>query len=155
MLGIQGDKVKSKEWLERGLNHDDPMDCLSNCWMGLNNLYSAYQSNTEVGSIKQFIDNKVDVKTAQELIDNHQTEIAYFMSRPIIDMRGNGRNSQRDIDSYNASSCPLAKLKSILMFIYQVRCNLMHGQKSPSRERDIELCKHSWPFVAELVYKYD
>ncbi|TMP15464.1 HEPN domain-containing protein [Pseudoalteromonas sp. S2893] len=146
--------MKSLECLQRGLNHDDPMDCLSNCWMGFNNLYSAHQSNSEIQAIKQFIDANVDVGTAQKLIDNHQTEITYFMSRPIIDMRGNGRNSQRDIDSYNSSDCPLAKLKSILMFIYQVRCNLMHGQKSPSRDRDVELCKHSWPFVAELVDKY-
>lgn len=146
--------MKALEWLDRGLNHDDPMDCLNSCWMGFNNLYSAHLSNSEIETIKQFIDANVDVDTAQKLIDNHQTEISYLMSRPIIDMRGNGRNSQRDIDSYNSSDCPLAKLKSILIFIYQVRCNLMHGQKSPSRERDVELCKHSWPFVAELVYKY-
>ena len=115
-LGIQGGSVKSLEWLERGLNHDDPMDCLSNCWMGFNNLYSIHQSSSEIGSIKKFIDTNVDTETAQKLIDNHQAEITYFMSRPIIDMRGNGRDSQRDIDSYNSSNCSLDKLKYILMF---------------------------------------
>jgi hypothetical protein len=27
------------------------------------------------------------------------------------------------------------------MVIYQIRCNLAHGQKSPNRERDVQLCK--------------
>ncbi len=27
----------------------------------------------------------------------------------------------------------------------------MHGQKSPTIDRDVELCKHSWPFIAEIV----
>jgi hypothetical protein len=146
--------VKSIEWLERGLNQNDPIDCLSNCWMGFNSLYSNSSSKTEVDSIKSFIDTNVDLKVAQELLDNHQIEITYFMTRPVIDMRGNGKSSQTDIDIFNSTDCAVSKLKSILMVIYQVRCNLMHGQKSPSRDRDVDLCKHSWPFVAELVDRY-
>ncbi|MCF6322823.1 MAG: hypothetical protein L3J89_00625 [Gammaproteobacteria bacterium] len=146
--------MKSVEWLERGLNQNDPIDCLNNCWMGFNNLYSNSGAGTEVKSIKSFIDTNVDIEVAQELLNNHQTEIAYFMARPVIDMRGNGRNTQRDIDSFNSTDCALSKLKSILMVVYQVRCNLMHGQKSPSRDRDVDLCKYSWPFVAELVDRY-
>jgi hypothetical protein len=145
--------MKAIEWLDRGLNQNDPIDCLSNCWMGFNNLYSN-ASGAEVDSIKSFIDANVNNETAQELLDNHQTEITYFMSRPVFDMRGNGRSSQRDINNYNSTTCAITKLKSILMVVYQVRCNLMHGQKSPSRERDVDLCKHSWPFVAELVDRY-
>lgn len=112
--------MKSLEWLQRGLNHDDPMDCLSNCWMGFNNLYSAHQSNSEIQAIKQFIDANVDVGTAQKLIDNHQTEITYFMSRPIIDMRGNGRNSQRDIDSYNSSDAMIIAIVALVKNIKNV-----------------------------------
>lgn len=151
---MRGDSVKAREWLERGLNHNDPIDCLCNCWMGFNNLYSIYQVGAEPLAIKTFIDTKVDTAFAQALIEHHEQEVNYFMSRPVIDMRGNGRSTQRDIDDYNASNCPISKLKSILMVIYQVRCNLMHGKKSPSRDRDVELCKSSWPFVAELVDKY-
>lgn len=122
--------------------------------MGFNSLYSNSSSKTEVDSIKSFIDTNVDLKVAQELLDNHQIEITYFMTRPVIDMRGNGKSSQTDIDIFNSTDCAVSKLKSILMVIYQVRCNLMHGQKSPSRDRDVDLCKHSWPFVAELVDRY-
>lgn len=146
--------MKAREWLERGLNHDDPIDCLYNCWMGFNNLYGAYHTGSERNAIKALIDAKVEAAFAQALLDNHKPEIDCFMSRPVIDMRGNRRSSQRDINNYNTSNCPLSKLKSILMVIYQVRCNLVHGEKSPSRVRDVELCKNSWPFVAELVDKY-
>lgn len=144
--------MKAREWLDRGLALSDPIDCFSNCWMGFNNLYSS--SGSEVNSIKSFIDDNVNRVTAQELLESHQAEIAYFMSCPVINMRGNGRCSQRDIDSFNSATCAVEKLKSILMVVYQVLCNLMHGNKSPSRERDVDLCKHSWPFVAELVDKY-
>jgi hypothetical protein len=146
--------VKSREWLDRGLNQRDPIDCLNNCWIGFNSLYSSGVSGTEVDLIKRFIDTNVDIETAQKLLDNHKREITYFMSRPVIDMRSNGRSSQRDINTYKSATSAITKLKSILMVVYQVRCNLMHGQKSPSRERDVILCKHSWPFVAELVDKY-
>jgi hypothetical protein len=146
--------MKSREWLDRGLNQKDPIDCLNNCWIGFNNLYSSGASGTEVHLIKSFIDTHVDLETARDLLDNHKKEITYFMSRPVLDMRGNGRSSQKDLNTFKSSTCAIIKLKSILMVIYQVRCNLMHGQKSPSRKRDVILCKHSWPFVAELVDKY-
>jgi hypothetical protein len=146
--------MKSREWLDRRLNQNDPIDCLSNCWIGFNNLYSFGEAGTEVNSIKKFIDAKVNSQTAKELLDIHQEEIAYFMSRPVVDMRGNSRNTQKNIDSFNSTTCAVTKLKSILMVVYQVRCNLIHGQKSPSRERDVDLCRHSWPFVAELVDRY-
>ncbi len=92
-------------------------------------------------------------ETAKELIDGHQKEIAYLISQPVVDMRGNGRDTEESINEYNSSGDNLERLKALFKIIYQVRCNLEHGQKSPTRERDIELCSSSWPLVAEIVDK--
>lgn len=37
------------------------------------------------------------------------------------------------------------------MIIYQIRCNLEHGQKSPNRERVIMLRKSSLQFTAKDI----
>ena len=66
-------------------------------------------------------------------------------------MRGNGRDTSANIQAFNAATDSLAKLQEVFMVIYQVRCNLEHGQKSPSRERDIQLCQAASPLVAHIV----
>ena len=45
----------------------------------------------------------------------------------------------------------ISKLQELFMVIYQVRCNLEHGQKSPRRDRDIQLCQSASPIVARIV----
>ncbi|MGF1788902.1 hypothetical protein L4D00_24250 [Photobacterium swingsii] len=146
--------MKAVEWLDRGLSHDDPMDCFTNCWIGFNNLYSNYPADSERSSIKNFVDANVTESVAEELINLHNEEISYFISQAVINMSNTEQNTQRDINSYNISESFIAKLKSILMMTYQVRCNVIHGSKSPNRERDVELCRYSWPFIAELVDRY-
>lgn len=65
-----------------------------------------------------------------------------------------GQNTQRDMDNFNLENqTSIEQLKSIFMMIYQVRCNLEHGQKSPTGERDILLCKHS-SLILEMVLIY-
>ncbi|EOB4260413.1 hypothetical protein ACGLQQ_004439, partial [Vibrio vulnificus] len=147
-------KMTASEWLDRSLNHEDPMDSFSSCWIGFNNLYNNYPSNSERSSIRNFVDANVTEGDAEEIINLHDTEIEYFMSQAVINLRNSERDTQIDINAYNESDSFIAKLKSILMIAYQVRCNLVHGGKSPSRERDVELCRYSWPFVAELVDRY-
>lgn len=49
-------------------------------------------------------------------------------------MRGNGKDTTPYIHAFEFATDALAKLKEIFMVIYQVRCNLEHGQKSPSSE---------------------
>jgi len=66
-------------------------------------------------------------------------------------MRGNGRNTAKHIQAFQAGNTSLGKLKELFMIIYQVRCNLEHGQKSPSRDRDVELCRSARPLVDRVV----
>ena len=91
--------------------------------------------------------------TEGKIIDKSNDDIVYLLSQPVIDMRGNGRDTQSDIDLFETSESRLRKLEAVFMVIYQVRCNLEHGQKSPSRERDNTLCIHSSSIVTKVLNK--
>ena len=145
--------MKAREWLNRGLERNDPIDVLTDAWRGFNHLFYSETGHSERDKINSYLSTNVSEEVAQELIAGHQTEIAYLVSQPVIDMRGNGRDTEESINEFNNSGSNLERLKAIFKIIYQVRCNLEHGQKSPTRERDIELCSSSWPLVAEVVDK--
>jgi hypothetical protein len=66
-------------------------------------------------------------------------------------MRGKGNDTSQFIVAFQAASDELERLINLFMVIYQVRCNLEHGQKSPSRDRDIQLCRASEPFVRAVL----
>ena len=145
--------MKAREWLNRGLERSDPIDVLTDAWRGFNHLFYSETGHSERDKINSYLSTNVSEEVAQELIAGHQTEIAYLVSQPVIDMRGNGRDTEESINEFNNSGSNLERLKAIFKIIYQVRCNLEHGQKSPTRERDIELCSSSWPLVSEVVDK--
>ena len=145
--------MKAREWLEWGLERNDSIDLLTDVWRGVNHLFYSEVSGTEREKINNYLTENISEETTQKIIDGHQTEIAYLISQPIIDMRGNGRDTEEAINEYNSSGGNLEKIKALFKIIYQVRCNLEHGQKSPTRERDVELCSSSWPLVAEVVDK--
>ena len=143
--------MKSREWLDRGLESTDPIEQFSNSWRGFNNLFYTNISGTELDKIKLYIDREVTEEMATELLASHQSEIMYLTSIPVKDMRGHGRDTSEYISTYKNTESAKEKLKQIFSIIYKVRCNLEHGQKSPTRDRDIELCMSSWPLVAEVI----
>lgn len=143
--------MKAREWLERGLNSKDPIDLLTDSWRGFNNLFYKCDGGSEREKINNYWAQSISEKVSKELICNHKKEIAYLLSQPVIDMRDNGKDTVPFIEACAAAKNSVEKLKTIFLIIYQVRCNLEHGQKSPSRGRDIDLCAASWPMVAEVV----
>lgn len=143
--------MKAREWLERGNQEKDPVDAFSNFWRWFNNLFFHIVSSTERDKIKAFLNQKISEADAEEILHAHTDEIAYLLSQPVIDMRRNGRDTKPNIEAFNAATDYLTKLKELFLVIYQVRCNLEHGQKSPNRERDVHLCQSASPLVANVV----
>lgn len=143
--------MKAKEWLDRGMKETDPVNAFSNFWRGFNNLFYGEAQGSEREKIRAFLSQKITEADAKGLLQEHEPEISYLLSKPVIDMRGNGRDTTEHIQAFNAANNSLDKLQEIFMIIYQVRCNLEHGQKSPTRERDIQLCQCAHPFVAKVI----
>lgn len=143
--------MKAREWHDRGKQAHDPIDALSNFWRGFNNLYFPLGAGQERDKIRLFLSERIAEANAQELLTAHAVGVDYLLSQPVIDMRGNGRDTMPNIQAFHAAMDSLTRLQELFMVIYQVRCNLEHGQKSPRRERDIQLCQSAFPIVADVV----
>ena len=143
--------MKAREWLGRGIKEIDPIDAFSNFWRGFNSLFFGASQGNERDKIKTFLDQSISEADAKTILQDYASEVFYLLSQPVIDMRGNGRNTAENIQAFTTATSSLVKLQEVFMIIYQVRCNLEHGQKSPSRERDIQLCQCASPLVAHVV----
>jgi len=144
---------KAHEWLERGKQMADPVDAFSNFWRGFNNLFSSVgpSHSQERDQIRSYLDSNVTPEQAQEILDINSSNIDYLLSQSVIDMRGNGKDTSQHIEAFNTAACPKVKVSELFMVIYQVRCNLEHGQKSPSRARDVRLCECAGPVISYIL----
>lgn len=133
--------MKDREWLHRSREMEDPIDGFSNVWRAFNNLYFPVNGRNEREKIRSYIEGRFDEELAAKLIENHAGEVSYLLAEPVKDMRGNGRDTSHHIEGFQVREASLEKVKELFMIIYQIRCNLEHGQKSPFRVRDVELCR--------------
>jgi hypothetical protein len=141
--------VKAREWLERGSTCEDSFDALSNYWRGFNNLFAGQGQERQL--ISAFLQSKINEQFAQSLLSAHSNDANDLLAEPVVDMRGNGKDTTPYIAQFATAATSLEKLTALFMIIYQVRCNFEHGQKSPSRARDRKLCQAACPFVAGVV----
>lgn len=140
----------AREWLERGRAAQSPIDAFTDFWRGFNNLYGP-GSGIELDRIKSYLSAHTPPDIASQIISTHQEQVDYLLSQPVIDMRGNGRDTAAAIAAFQAARNPIDQLRELFAVIYQVRCNLQHGQKSPAVDRDLRLCECSAPLVAAVV----
>ena len=148
-LCATGGNLKSKEWLDRGDNAQDAFGAFDDYWKGFNNCYAGKGPERQL--IKNFLEHRIKEEDAKDLISQNSTGINYLLSEPAIDMRGNGNDTSQYMDEYNNSESNSGKLVAIFMIIYQIRCNLVHGQKSPSRDRDLHLCESSCGLIRGVI----
>lgn len=141
--------MRAREWLECGEAASNVFDELSNYWRGFNNLFAGRGAERKL--ISAFVSTRLSEKFAQELLDAYAAEADVLLSQPIIDMRNNGRDTSQYISDFAKATAAIERLVALSMVIYQIRCNLEHGQKSPSRARDEALCKSACPFIAGIV----
>lgn len=141
--------MKAREWLERGAAAGDSFDALSNYWRGFNNIFAGKGQERDL--ISHFLRTRVNEQFAQRVLGARAIDARVLLSQPVIDMRGNGKDTSQYMKEFDEAGTSLDKLVALFMVIYQVRCNYEHGQKSPSRDRDGALCKAACPFVAAVV----
>jgi hypothetical protein len=143
--------MQAREWLNRGKAAQSPIDAFTDYWRGFNNLYGPTQGTTELARLRAFLAASVSSAVAAPILADHPEQVAYLLSQPVIDMRGNGRDTAAAIAAFSLAADAQAKLCELFAVIYQVRCNLEHGQKSPTVDRDVRLCECSAPIVAAVV----
>lgn len=116
-------------------------------------IYDAYltqgsSKNEWRAKLNWFIDSNDSLaSTAQlSLVNLESTLIALKEDSPIKDQRPtpNGESYLSDIKN----------IKQIFEFIYQIRCNLFHGSKDVSNEKDNRLVLHGGRFLKTIIDKW-
>lgn len=134
--------VKARRWIERSESRDDPMDRFRDLWTAFNNVYGEIRGS-ERQKIRRYLARNIDEATAIMILGLCGKNVAGLIAKPVVDMRRNGRDTGHHIVAYREAKLSLDSLTEVLMIAYQIRCNLVHGQKSPDRARDTELCYHA------------
>ena len=141
----------AREWLEMGDARASPVDQLTDYWRAFNNLYSSVTGHPESQRILDYLEHSVSEERAEAILQERQEQANYLLSVPVVDMRGNGRDTLDCIEEFKSAGSSLKRLQQLFRVIYQVRCNLEHGQKSPTDDRDVRLCQAAGPVVADVV----
>lgn len=118
-------------------------------WMSFNALYSTCGDRYERDKVRAICAWMPEAE-AQQILADVEPAIRYFVRLPPGDTRKpptdprfrvQSTDDLRIVSDLTASSTQrLANLASVL---YTVRCSLLHGRKSPDRQRDVELVRES------------
>ena len=146
--------MKAKQWFYRSRKRKDPIDRFSDLWRSFNNLYADMDGATERDRISDFLTKNISEGSASRVLSEGRKSVEALIQEPIVDMRGNGRSTAGQIANFTSADCNLDRLMSLLQMVYQVRCNLEHGQKSPTRPRDVELCRASSEIMQSILSLY-
>lgn len=143
--------MKAREWFDKGEHEEDVFNSFFHFWQAFNSIYHDQKKSAERIKINNFFNNNFSEQIAIDILENHSPEIDLLLSSPIIDMNTQAKDTSENISAFYATDNSLDKLQQLFMIIYQVRCNLVHGQKSPSRKRDLDLCKSATPILKDVL----
>ncbi len=148
-------------WYQFGIEHNDPFFVkFVALWMGFNEKYISFPGklkfidnetratkiiyDVETEKINEFCDeNACIIESIHEKVFNSPF-INVFTKEPVKDMKKGyltGKNKKNYNNLINKNG--IVQTKALLQTIYQVRCNLFHGSKSPDEQRDIALVRCS------------
>lgn len=146
------------KWIEKSKYEEDAFDKFVYGFFALNAMYSIYYEGDERRAIRALLYACAD-KHKNEFYDIFDTnEYQYFCDRPPIkNCKFNPRtdrmdraDTRRDRDKLIEYSL-ISSNGAMLMILYQIRCNLFHGNKSFSDSNDQEIMKNA----AELLLQYN
>lgn len=154
----------ASSWLQKAEKEYDDFDKFVSLWFALNALYNEFFRTDERYAIKEFIDQRYNTKVGSGRIKQLLSDksINFFKTRIIRDMRGNLNNSfsYREDTRENAQILKSSEyssskhLKELLMILYQVRCNLFHGDKMYDRESDMAVISNAANILMNLLKEY-
>jgi hypothetical protein len=128
----------ARSWLEKSLREEDPYNRFVFLWIAFNALYNRSSCDNDRAAIRSFLsDQALGLRRRQiEYILQHHA-VRFFATRVIRDCRGGGGDTATDaVRLQSARLPPHQRLSSLSMILYQVRCNLFHGDKLYERDAD-------------------
>ncbi len=146
------------KWIEKSRNEEDYFDKFTYGFFALNAMYSEFHTTSERNAIKELFDISYEPNIDEFKKILHMPEFDYFCTRkPIRNMKFDPANPDsgypdtlRDTENIREKH-PRRSNRSMLMILYQIRCNLFHGNKAFNYEYDQEVMKNA----SELLLRYN
>ena len=146
------------KWIEKSKNEEDNFDKFVYGFFALNAMYSVYYDGKERDAIKQLFFTSFDAHYDEYRKILYTPEFDYFCNRPAIKnckfnpLRDDPRSRDTAADKARLlDKSPKNSNRAMLMILYQIRCNLFHGNKSFGDMNDQEIMKNA----AELLLRYN
>ncbi len=147
------------DWYRYGTEINDPFFVkFMAMWMIFNFLYNDhYKRNYGNGYKKDGIKIDAYCRDKKEILTRVYDKV--FKSSFIEIFKDNAvnslGNSNDGISNWkilkNKNAAPAERMKALLKIIYIVRCNLFHGWKNPTNERDVELIRCSGEILQMII----
>lgn len=119
-------------------------------WMAFNAIYNVREKeHVEREQVRRSVDY-IEEHRAAELLDRLHDAARQLAEDPPGDMRYASDSPafyaavKQDVEALrDGGGSATQKMGALLALVYQVRCNLIHGNKDPGRERDLQLIQVS------------
>lgn len=135
----------AKDWLEKAKAEEDPYNRFMAAYVALNYLYDARDEPSErvrmvkyLGTVYQCDNNAVNMASF---------DISEYLKCPVV-------GYDRKHDMYKECKTSVNDISSLFNAIYQVRCNLFHGNKAldyNDGSRDKNLVKQGGDVIIQLL----
>lgn len=162
-------KEMAKEWYEQGeaitnvLQNGNLFPIYSKFiyyWIAFNALYSATDGNNQSEQIEKFIDNNWDDRYGEMVKDGNENK-NFFETKRIVSLNPVQRNKKKKINDTTEQMATLAtnenpkeKVIALLKCVYQVRCNLFHGEKGASDYDDKVIVRNAAETMSSFLTIY-
>lgn len=130
----------------------------SELWMAFNAMYGGETDVRERSRVMSCIRRNMSERAALRVLRQSTRSIDQILSIPPADLRLNRWDpkfraaSQRCAALYrNKSETALGRLAGVAGVLYQIRCNLIHGSKDPTNQRDRMLVTESLTILNALI----
>jgi len=123
----------SLRWFEKGSNEMSSLDRFMGYWISFNSLYEN-ENKTEKEAIKKYIDEHIDISTAQKFVTKYNHGLKILGSYG-IQLGRSQKKIEISSELFNLLKAPkddyITILKTVLLTIYGIRNNLFHGSYDP------------------------
>lgn len=129
-------------------------------WAAFNTLYSFSTAQREVQQIMECLRTELSEDVAAAIINECRREAEFYLDTPPGDMRYHRghpefrRKAAMHLKVYrNVDHSAVERVANLVAAVYQVRCNLLHGNKNPQNRRAANLIVYGEHIVETVLRK--
>lgn len=145
----------AKTWLNKAKQEEDCFDRFVSLWFAFNALYNEFLYRYEKDAIIDLVDDRryfIGDRRLNKILSSPSVD--FFKRRVIRDCKGTGQDTRQEQIKLKSFGPPKMRLKNLLLILYQVRCNLFHGNKMYGRDADNEVIGHASAVLLDIMNTY-